>query len=96
METAIKFLDMFLLATNVVSQLTQSCWGMSASQDSSTVITLNALGSELGMQVTTAQSPPAALALGTLEWDTLPAKYSVPFSSKWWLFFFLKWVESDK
>lgn len=47
METAIKFLDTFLLASNVVSQLPRSCWGMSASQDRSTVITLNGLSSVL-------------------------------------------------
>ena len=41
METAIKFLDTFLLASNVVSQLPWSCQGISASWDRSTVITLN-------------------------------------------------------
>ena len=55
MEMAIKFLDTFLLASNVVSQLPRSCQGISASWDRSTVITLNGLGSVLGTQVATAQ-----------------------------------------
>lgn len=97
MEMAINFLDTFLWAGNVVSQLPRSCRGMNGSQERSTVITLqvSAQSRHCGRwpQLNNQQQHwPLAPSSGVC----CSQNIQFPFLTNGGYFFFLKWVESDK